>query len=116
MATPATQLVPASQGLFSSSPNRRTLLSLLITLLTLAAYNPAAHNEFVSFDDPAYVTGNPHVQAGLKWSTVKWAFYTTENANWHPVTWISHALDCQLFQGKAGGHHYVSVLLHAMCA
>jgi Flp pilus assembly protein TadD len=119
MATPATQLVPATQsahGLFSSSPNRRALLSLLITLLTLAAYNPAAHNEFVSFDDPAYVTGNPHVQAGLKWSTVKWAFQTTENANWHPVTWLSHALDCQLFQGRAAGHHYVSVLLHAICA
>jgi protein O-mannosyl-transferase len=119
MATPATQLIPAPKtaaALFHSSENRRALLSLLIALLTLVAYNPAAHNEFVSFDDPAYVTGNPHVQVGLKWSTVKWAFYTTENANWHPLTWLSHALDCQLFQGRAGGHHYVSVLLHAMCA
>jgi len=119
MATPATQLKPAPKTapeLFHSEGNRRALLSLLITLLPLVAYNPAAHNDFVSFDDPAYVTGNPHVQAGLKWSTVKWAFHTTESANWHPVTWISHALDCQLFQGRAAGHHYVSVLLHAICA
>jgi len=119
MATPAPQLVPATksaQRLFSSSQNRRALLSLLVLLLTLAAYNPAARNEFVTFDDPAYITGNRHVQAGLKWSTVKWAFSTTESANWHPVTWMSHALDCQLFHGRAAGHHYVSVILHAMCA
>jgi tetratricopeptide (TPR) repeat protein len=85
-------------------------------LLTLGVYNPAASNDFVSFDDPAYVTGNQHVRAGLTWDTVKWAVRSTEHANWHPVTWLSHALDCQLFHLKPAGHHYTSVLLHAIGA
>jgi protein O-mannosyl-transferase len=85
-------------------------------LLTLGVYNPVAHNDFVSFDDPAYVTGNQHVRAGLTWDTVKWAFRSTEQANWHPLTWLSHALDYQLFHLRPAGHHYMSVLLHAICA
>jgi len=83
-------------------------------LLTLGVYNPSASNDFVSFDDPAYVTGNQHVRAGLTWDTVKWAFRSTEHANWHPLTWLSHALDYQLFHLKPAGHHYVSVLLHGL--
>jgi Flp pilus assembly protein TadD len=83
-------------------------------LLTLGVYNPAAYNDFVSFDDPGYVTGNRHVRAGLTWDTVKWAFRSTEQANWHPLTWLSHALDYQLFHLKPAGHHYVSVLLHGL--
>jgi tetratricopeptide (TPR) repeat protein len=119
MATTATKLArkPAlQQGLFSSAGNRRAVLSLLLILLTLGVYNPAAYNDFVSFDDPAYVTGNPHVRAGLTWDTVKWAFRSTEQANWHPLTWLSHALDYQLFHLKPTGHHYMSVLLHALSA
>jgi hypothetical protein len=83
-------------------------------LLTLGVYNPAANNDFVSFDDPVYVTGNQHVRAGLTWDTVKWAFRSTEQANWHPLTWLSHAVDYQLFHLKSSGHHYVSVLLHVL--
>ena len=83
-------------------------------LLTLSVYNPAADNDFVSFDDPAYVTGNQHIRAGLTWDTVKWAFHSTEHSNWHPLTWLSHALDCQLFHLRSAGHHYVSVVLHAL--
>ncbi|MGA2237340.1 MAG: tetratricopeptide repeat protein [Terriglobales bacterium] len=119
MATTATKLArkPAlQQGLFSSAGNRRAVLSLLLILLTLGAYNPAAYNDFVSFDDPAYVTSNPHVRAGLTWDTVKWAFRSTEQANWHPLTWLSHALDCQFFHLNPAGHHYTNVLLHAATA
>jgi len=119
MATTATKLArkPAlQQGLFSSAGNRRAVLSLLLILLTLGVYNPAAYNDFVSFDDPAYVTGNPHVRAGLTWDTVKWAFRSTEQANWHPLTWLSHALDCQFFHLNPAGHHYTNVLLHAATA
>ncbi len=83
-------------------------------LLTLGVYNPAAYNDFVNVDDPAYVTGNQHVRAGLTWDTVKWAIGSTEQANWHPLTWLSHALDYQLFHLKPAGHHYVSVLLHGL--
>jgi Tfp pilus assembly protein PilF len=117
MATAATKLTtspPSQQELFSSPSNRRAVLSLLLVLLTLGVYNPAASNDFVSFDDPAYVTGNQHVRAGLTWDTVKWAFRSTEQANWHPLTWLSHAVDYQLFHLKSSGHHYVSVLLHVL--
>ncbi len=83
-------------------------------LLTLGVYNPVAYNDFVNVDDPVYVTGNQHVRAGLTWDTVKWAISSTEQANWHPLTWLSHALDYQLFHLKPAGHHYVSVLLHGL--
>jgi len=119
MATPATQLAPTSSvkfALFASPGKRRTIIFLLLTLLTIIAYNPAAHLEFVTFDDPGYVTDNVHIHAGLTWDTVKWAFLSTEYSNWHPLTWLSHAFDCQLFHERAGGHHYMSVLLHATCA
>ena len=117
MASPAPQLAvsPRSrEGLFSSPGNRRAVLSLALVLLTLGIYNLAASNDFVNFDDPSYVTGNLHVRAGLTWDTAKWAFGSTQYANWHPLTWLSHALDFQLFHLKATGHHYVSVLLHAL--
>ncbi len=119
MATAATklQLQPTTTpDLFSSPGKRRAVLSLLLGLLVLTAYNPVTRNGFVNFDDPAYVTGNPHIQSGLTWGTVGWAFTSTEQANWHPLTWLSHALDYQLFHLKPAGHHYDSTLLHALCA
>ncbi|MGC2271189.1 MAG: glycosyltransferase family 39 protein [Candidatus Sulfotelmatobacter sp.] len=88
-------------------------MCLLLVLVTLAFYNPVVHNGFTNFDDNGYVTDNLHVRAGLTWETVKWAFTSREDANWHPITWLSHALDCQLFGLNPVGHHYVSVLLHA---
>jgi Tfp pilus assembly protein PilF len=99
---------------FSSAGKRTAVLSLLLALLTLLTYNPIVHNDFVSFDDPAYITGNQHVRAGLTWDTVKWALRSTDQANWHPLTWLSHAADYQLFHLRAAGHHYVSVLLHGL--
>ncbi len=64
----------------------------------MAIYNRATHLSFVNFDDDRYVTENPHVLAGLTWDTVKWALTSTGEANWHPLTWMSHALDCQWFR------------------
>jgi protein O-mannosyl-transferase len=89
------------------------ILCLVLMLGTLAFYNPVVHNGFTNLDDNVYLTENPHVRAGLTWATVKWAFTSRDSANWHPLTWLSHALDCQLFNLNAAGHHYVSVLLHA---
>src|SRR5579862_4517908 len=106
---------PKSFALFSSPGQRRMVLSLLLALLALLLYNPVTQFGFVNFDDPGYVTGNPHVRAGLTWQTVHWAFSSTEQANWHPLTWLSHAVDCQLFHLKAAGHHYDNLLLHALC-
>ena len=103
-----------SAGL-SLSPQRQTLiLGLLLVLATLALYNPASHHPFVNYDDDRYVGDNAQVKAGLRWETVRWAFTTYDEANWHPLTWLSHALDCQLFGLNPAGHHYTNVLLHAM--
>lgn len=93
---------------------QRTVLCLLLVLLTLMVYNGAGRNGFVNFDDSLYITNNPHVRAGLTWSTVKWALTSFDAANWHPLTWLSHALDCQLFKMNPAGHHYVTVLFHAV--
>lgn len=88
------------------------LLSLLLILATAALYYPAKDHPFANYDDDAYVTGNPHVQAGLTWETLEWSFTTYEFGNWHPLTWLSHALDCQLFGLDPGPHHETNVLLH----
>jgi tetratricopeptide (TPR) repeat protein len=106
---------PTGIALFSSPKQRRVVLALLLALLALLLYNPVTQYGFVNFDDPGYVTGNPHIRAGLTWQTVQWAFSSTEQANWHPLTWLSHALDYQVFHLKAAGHHYDNVLLHALC-
>jgi len=102
-----------AEGIFGSPARRKLVLSLLLVLVTLALYNPVSRNGFVNFDDDRYVTENPHVLAGLRGSTVLWAFTSFEQANWHPLTWLSHALDCQLFRLNPVGHHYASLLLHA---
>ena len=103
---------PEEHGFFSGQ-RRTTVLCLLLVLATLAFYNPIVGNGFVNFDDTVYITTNMHVRAGLTWETVKWSFTTLDCANWHPLTWISHALDYQLFKTNPAGHHYVNVLLHA---
>ena len=79
-------------------------------------YNRVSHFSFLNFDDERYVTDNPHVRAGLKWSTAVWAVTSTTDANWHPITWLSHALDCQLFGMNPAGPHFINVLLHAFNA
>ena len=68
------------------------------------------------YDDSDYVTTNLHIREGLAWSTMRWAFRSTEKANWHPLTWISHALDYQLFALNPAGHHLDSILIHALNA
>ena len=105
-----------------SQPDRSTasglarsplVLSLVLFAATLALYLPALNSAFVNYDDPAYVTANAHVLRGLSWSNVKWAITATVEANWHPVTWISHMADVQLFGLNPRGHHAVSIVLHA---
>jgi protein O-mannosyl-transferase len=91
-------------------------MGLALVILTAAVYFPAVRHSFISFDDDRYVTDNAQVRAGLRWSSVSWAFRTFEQANWHPLTWISHELDCQLFQLNPMGHHATSILLHALDA
>lgn len=92
---------------------RLLLLALALALLTFAVYGRSAGNGFIDYDDPTYVTENPRVRAGLTADTLLWAFSSGTASNWHPLTWISHALDWELFGGAAAGHHLVSVGLHA---
>jgi tetratricopeptide (TPR) repeat protein len=89
-------------------------LSLGLVALTLALYGQVIGHPFIDYDDNAYVTENSHVQAGLTWQTLEWSFTSTEDANWHPLTWLSHAFDCQIFGLHAGGHHLTSLLLHTI--
>ncbi len=93
-----------------------SLFAGFLLLLTLAVFWPATHCDFINVDDQAYVTENAHVQAGLTPANVKWAFTHPVSANWHPLTMLSHMLDCQLFGLKPWGHHLTSVLLHAFNA
>ena len=76
-------------------------------------YNPVNRHPFINYDDDRYIVQNTHIR-GLSWETIRWAFTTTAEANWHPLTWISHALDYQLFHLNAGGHHLDSLVLHAV--
>jgi protein O-mannosyl-transferase len=80
---------------------------------TLALYNPVHRHPFVNYDDDRYVTENPHIHNGLNWDTIAWAFSAMEQGNWHPLTWLSHALDYRLFHQNATGHHFTSLLIHA---
>lgn len=91
-------------------------LSLFLFAGTFALYLPAFNNGFVNYDDPAYVTGNPHILRGLSWQNIAWAFTSTSEANWHPVTWLSHMTDVQLFGLNPRRHHAVSVFWHALNA
>ncbi len=90
------------------------LIGFLLFLGTIVLYYPALHNGFVNYDDPAYITSNWHVQQGLNSRGVAWAFTSTAEANWHPLTWLSHMLDVQLFGMRPEGHHAQSVFWHAL--
>ena len=90
------------------------VLALVLFAGTLILYLPALNGAFVNYDDPAYVTRNARVLDGLSWSNIAWAGTATIEANWHPLTWISHMADVQMFGLNPRGHHFVSVFLHAL--
>jgi hypothetical protein len=88
-------------------------ISLLLSLMVLVCYQPVTGYEFINYDDPLYVTDNEHVQAGMTSEGLLWAFRDMKaSSNWHPLTWLSHMLDWQLFRANAGGHHWTNVLFH----
>jgi tetratricopeptide (TPR) repeat protein len=85
---------------------------LLVT--TLIAFWSVRNHEFVNYDDDLYVTNNAHVQSGLTWDGVRWAMTTTEASNWHPLTWLSHMVDYDIYKMNPGGHHVTNVLFHVV--
>jgi tetratricopeptide (TPR) repeat protein len=106
-------LLPKSQSTpFASKRRRNGVVCLLLGVITLALYNPVNRHPFANYDDDLYVTENVHVRQGLTADTFRWALTSTEQANWHPLTWMSHALDCSLYGLNPAGHHFTSVLLH----
>jgi protein O-mannosyl-transferase len=117
MGSPAEPMVMADASESGESSRSQVwVLAALLGLATLGVYASTTRNGFVDFDDRDYVTLNEHVKAGLSWQNIEWAFRTIEAANWHPLTWISHMADCQIFGLNPAGHHAVSATLHAMNA
>src|SRR5436309_9172919 len=79
---------------------------------TLVVYAPVRHHDFVTYDDSVYVTENPTVQDGITPRGVAWAFTSGLTGNWHPLTWISHMLDCQLYGVRPAPHHLTNLAFH----
>lgn len=92
------------------------LIILFLIVVPLAVYWQTGSHEFVNYDDPGYVVENPHVNTGLTGDNIRWAFTAISNSNWHPLTWLSHMLDCQLYGLTPKGHHLTSVFLHIVNA
>ncbi|MEA2013196.1 MAG: hypothetical protein U9O87_09025 [Verrucomicrobiota bacterium] len=90
------------------------LFPILLILFVWLAYYPICSNDFINFDDQVYVTLNPNVNTGLTKANIEWAFKTNKCSNWHPLTWLSHMTDCQLFGLNAGKHHLVSLTIHTL--
>ena len=88
----------------------------LLLLAVLIVFSQTISHDFIDFDDTAYVCENPYVRGGLTAEGTAWAITTYHCENWHPLTWLSHMLDCQLYGLNSGGHHLTNVLLHAATA
>src|SRR5882672_9643824 len=93
-------------------PLTSPLVCVLLFCLVLVTFLPCVRNGFIYLDDGHYVTSNPQMRQGLSWAGLGWAFRTTQECNWHPLTWLSHMADCQIFGLHPWGHHLTSVLLH----
>lgn len=88
------------------------LVWLFLIIATLTVYWQVLSHEFVNYDDPSYVSKNPHVQTGLTLEGIAWSFTSTRAGNWHPLTWLSHILDIEFYGLNPGGHHFTNVLFH----
>src|ERR1017187_7381945 len=95
---------------------RNVWIYLLLVASVFVGYARVLSAGFINYDDPDYVTKNPHVQAGLTWAGTALAFRSSFAGNWFPLTWLSHMLDYELFGMNAGWHHFTSVCIHALSA
>lgn len=90
------------------------LVCLFFVIAILSVYWQVRNYSFVNYDDRQYVTQNHYVQAGLTLESIKWSFTAIHASNWHPLTWLSHMLDCQIYEMNPGHHHMTNVLLHIL--
>lgn len=104
---------PAQVLRFGISVRKAILLCIGLTCITAILYWPTLSHPFINYDDDTYVTANAHVQSGLNGQAVAWALASTEQSNWHPLTWMSHELDCQIYGLNPAGHHFTNLALHA---
>ncbi len=95
-----------------SDRHLKMIISLLLILAIIIAYGQVKNFDFVGYDDQEYVTENSQVQKGLSVEGIIWAFTTFHSANWHPLTWLSHMLDCELYGLNPTGHHWTNLILH----
>ena len=104
---------------YTASLNDRWLvpgICIFLAAITFAVFGQTLRHEFVNYDDDVYVYENPEVSRGLTLQGIVWAFTHVHSSNWHPLTWISHMLDCQLYGLSPGGHHLTNILLHTATA
>ena len=94
----------------------RLAIAAALVALAFAVHARALGHRFVNFDDPTYVTENDHVRAGLTGASVRWAFTSPTDGNWHPLTMLSHMADVEVWGDRASGHHVTSLLIHAVNA
>jgi Flp pilus assembly protein TadD len=91
-------------------------IGIFLIAITWSVFGQTFRHQFVNYDDPLYVLDNAHVRAGLTWRGIEWAFTHVHSQNWHPLTTMSHMLDCQLFGLNPGAHHLVNVFFHSIAA
>lgn len=106
-------LIPVARTPQTWTRWRTLTAAVAVALVAGCLYLPVRRHPFISFDDGDYVTESLHVREGLSWRTFVWAWTSLEAGNWHPVTWMSHAADVQMFGLDPAGHHLTSLLLHA---
>jgi len=105
---------PALRHSDSSWYRSSWVLAAGLIAAVLVVYAPALNNGFINLDDPQYVLENPHVRSGLTWQGAAWAMTADYAGNWHPLTWLSHMTDVQLFDLHPSGHHATSIVIHLL--
>ncbi len=98
----------------ASITQKEITVAVALAVLCALVYSPVGGFHFVSLDDNQYISQNTAVASGLNFSSLRWAFTSFYAANWHPLTWISHMVDVQLFGMNPGAHHLVNLLFHAI--
>ena len=105
-----------TENLQTTEQHRRSSVFLIyaaLALVTAAAFEPVCKNDFIrQYDDATYVTENPNVKGGISLESIRWAFTAMYAANWHPLTWLSHMLDCEIFGLDSSRHHLINLLFH----
>ena len=111
-------LLPESRSRSADVADHRLVsgICIFLAVITLAVFGQTLWHEFVNYDDDMYVYENPVVQKGLTWEGLRWALTYGGIGHWHPLTWLSHMLDCEWYGLQAGGHHLTNVLLHGASA